>query len=387
MDINKATTDGVAQLDAEELRHLLGAVLSLNTDLDLPALLERITQAAVTLVGARYGALGVIDESGKALAQFVTVGMDKEEVKALGDFPTGKGILNLLITNPEAVRVAVLADHLSSFGFPPGHPHMTSFLGAPIRRRGEVFGNLYLTDKQGEETFSEADESLVRLLADAAAVAVDNARLHTRVQTHVVKEDRERIARDLHDTVIQRLFAAGLSLQAAARTSENAETSTRIDNAISELDNSIRDIRTAVFALHSRYSSQYGLRSDLLTLVNEAHRVLGFAPHLHIDGPIDSAVPDLLSGDVLAVAREALTNVAKHARATSVELLVEVRDSTLFIVVTDNGVGFGLKPKIAGGRGIAGLEERATALGGSFSIGKAVTGTRLTWTAPVFGRA
>ena len=202
------------------LRGLLQAVLAIGSDLDLEAVLYRIVESAVELVGARYGALGVLDEAGIVLAQFLTVGVDDDTHHAIGHLPEGHGILGVLIADPRPLRLPDLRAHPDSYGFPPHHPPMRSFLGVPIKIRDQVFGNLYLTDKfspVAAAEFSELDEELAVGLASAAAVAVDNARLHVTVQSLALVHDRERIARDLHDTVIQRLFATGLSLQGTAR--------------------------------------------------------------------------------------------------------------------------------------------------------------------------
>jgi GAF domain-containing protein len=192
---------------------LVDAVMAVGSDLNLAATLQRIVDAARELVDARYGALGVLDQSGGALAEFIVSGIEEQPYHAIGDLPEGHGILGLLITDPRPLRLPDLTEHPASFGFPPHHPPMRSFLGVPILVRGEVFGNLYLTDKQTGDVFTDVDQELTIALAAAAATAIDNARLHARVQELAVFEDRDRIAMDLHDTVIQQLFAIGLSLQ------------------------------------------------------------------------------------------------------------------------------------------------------------------------------
>ena len=194
------------------LRQLLDAVLTVGLDLDLPAMLRRIIESAVELVDATYGALGVLDESGTKLAQFITVGIDEKDHHKIGHLPEGHGILGLLIVDAKPLRLPDLSEHPDSYGFPPNHPPMRSFLGVPIRVRDEVFGNLYLTDKSSAEVFTDVDEELVIGLAAAAGIAIENARLHSKVQEMALFDDRERIGRDLHDTVIQRLFATGMSL-------------------------------------------------------------------------------------------------------------------------------------------------------------------------------
>jgi signal transduction histidine kinase len=194
----------------------------------------------------------------------------------------------LLIVDPRPLRLADLRTHPDSYGFPPGHPPMTSFLGVPIHVGGQVFGNLYLTDKQGAAEFNEDDEALAVALAGAAALAIDNARLHARVRDIALVEDRERIAADLHDTVIQRLFATGLGLEASVRLAP-PDVAGRIAQAVADLDETIRQIRSAIFALQVPRSSRRGLREQVLSLVAEAAASLGYEPHLHLDGPTTSA--------------------------------------------------------------------------------------------------
>src|ERR687892_5280 len=242
------------------LRQLLDAVLTVGSDLDLPGMLQRIVQAAVDLVDARYGALGVLDDTRTRLAQFITVGIDDETHHAIGHLPEGHGILGLRIPNAKPLRLPDLREHPDSYGFPSHHPPMKSFLGVPIRLRDEVFGNLYLTDKTSAEVFTDVDEELVVGLAAAAGVAIENARLHTRLRELVLLEDRERIARDLHDTVIQRLFATGLSLQGAVRLAQRPEVVERIQGAVEDLDETVKHIRTVIFGLESGRTMGPGVR-------------------------------------------------------------------------------------------------------------------------------
>jgi signal transduction histidine kinase len=164
------------------LHRLLDAVLTIGSDLDLPSVLRRIVEAAVDLVGARYGALGVLNESRTGLAEFITVGVDDETRGAIGTLPKGLGLLGTLIIDARPLRLPDLREHPDRSGFPPNHPPMTSFLGVPIRVRHEVFGNLYLTDKTAGEVFTDIDEELVLGLASAAGVAIENARLFDQVR-------------------------------------------------------------------------------------------------------------------------------------------------------------------------------------------------------------
>jgi len=167
-----------ARATRDRVHALLEAVVSIGGDLDLGTVLRRIVEAATTLVEARYGALGVIDDTGEHLVQFITVGVGEEEIEAIGHWPHGLGILGLLIKEPHPLRLAELSAHPASYGFPANHPAMSTFLGVPIRVRDEVFGNLYLTEKTGGEEFSEEDQVVVAALATAAGVAIENARLY-----------------------------------------------------------------------------------------------------------------------------------------------------------------------------------------------------------------
>lgn len=361
------------------LRQLLDAVLTIGGDLDLPAMLQRIVQGAVDLVDARYGALGVLDHTGTRLAQFITVGLDDDQRARIGAPPEGHGILGLLIVDAKPLRLPDLTEHPDSFGFPPGHPPMRSFLGVPIRLREQVFGNLYLTDKTSAEVFTDVDVELVVGLAAAAGVAIENARLHTRVQELGLVEDRERIARDLHDTVIQRLFATGLSLQGSIRLirSDPLEAMARVERAIDDLDLTSKHIRSAIFDLESSRPAAAGLRADILGCVREAAQGLAFEPRVLFDGPVDTAVDDALAADVLAVVREALSNVVKHARATRVDVSVSAGEE-LEVRIRDDGVG--LPAEVVGGHGTANLHARAEAWGGTVELlRRQPTGTELRW--------
>jgi signal transduction histidine kinase len=357
----------------KSLRQLLDAVMTVGTDLDLPAMLRRIVASAVELVDARYGALGVLDESRTKLAQFITVGIDEADHAAIGHLPSGHGILGLLIVEAKPIRLPDLREHPDSYGFPPNHPPMKSFLGVPIRLRDEVFGNLYLTDKSTAEVFTDVDEELVVGLAAAAGVAIENARLHTRVQELTLVEDRERIARELHDTVIQRLFATGLALQGTVRVlgSDPAAARSRIELAVDDLDLTVKHIRSAIFELEGTRTTQSGPRRQLLDVIDDAVEGLGFEPRVLIDGPLDTGLDDATVSDAVATLREALANVAKHARATHVDVAVVVDVSTVTVTVTDDGVGVPTgehEAEPGSGHGLDNLITRATGHGGTSTL-------------------
>lgn len=533
----------------EQLAHLLDAVVAVTADLELSDVLSRIVRAACELVDARYGALGVLDRDREHLVEFVTRGLSPEERAAIGDLPHGNGVLGLLIHEPQPLRLADLATHPASYGFPPHHPPMHTFLGAPVRIRNEVFGNIYLTEKSDGTEFTADDESILVALAAAAGIAIDNARLYERTRRQrawvetsnelsqrllegsserdamrflvaaavehayardgfvalhdelghlhvatckvgaqpadivlaapawstlvregepvlinrseepapdataalvgevaavlgdgdgdvavmpvvvgtedvgvlvvvwdrdrgsvaaemlellaalagqtglaltasraqrdksrlVLLEDRDRIARDMHDHVIQRLFATGLSLQAASQLATHPTVRARVDDAVNDLDRAIKDIRHAIFELHDvEASTAQQAVQELITALTSA---LGFRPEISLQGPIDRLPAEILA-DVLAVVREGLSNVARHAEADHASVRVECSQE-LSVRVRDNGTGIGTVSRRSG---LDNLARRAKARGGSFGV-RSVTpaGTELAWCIPLSG--
>ena len=503
---------------------LFSAVVAVAAGLELGSTLRRIVQAAVDLSDARYGALGVLGSDGR-VAEFIHVGMDAETVEGIGEEPRGRGILGLLIDHPVPLRIDDITQHPAAAGFPAHHPQMRTFLGVPVRVRGRVFGNLYLTEKRDGGQFTSEDEHAVAALAAAAAVAIENARLfeYTRLRGRwmraiteidnavlrgatsedvlgmiaaearaitnaqmaaialpdggddftveivdlehsdvgpsllgatasehapppwpgtveslplrapqrtlgmlylvwtdgrpgiddevreiaegfaaqaavnvvlaearreqerlAVYEDRDRIARDLHDLVIQRLFATGMQLQGATRIDGvPTEAADRIGLAVDNLDETIREIRQTIFALHEPIdSSSDTARGRVLREVSQSASLLGFTPAVRFVGAVDTLVTSDLLEQLVAVLREALANAAKHAQASRVDILVEASPSVLLLVVTDDGVGMTESGRRSG---LANIQSRAQALGGSSSIDLVdqAGGTRLSWRVPI----
>jgi signal transduction histidine kinase len=261
---------------------------------------------------------------------------------------------------------------------------MRSFLGVPVAVRGHVFGNLYLTDKRSQEVFSDIDEELVVALAAAAGVAIDNARLHERVRHIALVEDRERIAMDLHDTVIQQLFAIGLSLEATARRSQDTEIEHRLHSAVEDLDATIKHIRSTIFTLASAMSPGSGLRDRVLDTIAEISETLPNRPAVLFDGPVDAALAQAAADDLVAATRELLSNVVRHAHATAVNVAVVVDRDEIVLEVEDDGVGFGDGERSDTGLGLRNLATRAERLGGSFThSNREGGGTRAEWRIPV----
>ncbi|MEW2314362.1 sensor histidine kinase [Streptomyces bauhiniae] len=553
--LDKLLTELLEQVGADRgaeghVLRLLEAVLAVGSELDLKQVLRSLVEAAAVLADAEYAALGVIGPDGKRLSAFYTVGIEERTTAGLGPFPEGRGLLGELIRCPEPVRIAHLSEHPSSYGFPPGHPPMNSFLGVPIRVRDRVFGNLYLTEKRGGREFDEADESMISALAVAAGVAVDNARQYEEArlrerwllanaeighslmsdtdragalgliaerareisgsalaavavpleaehalsveialgvdaeahrglvlplegtltglayvagapvvsddvaddvridpepprfgglgpavaapigtasteirgvvlvardagepvflpketemlqsfaaqaaiameladrrrdaQQFALLEDRDRIARDLHDVAIQRLFATGMTLQSAGRFIDHPEASERVRRAVDDLDETIKIIRSTIFGLRSHAGpTGDGLRTRVARVVNAATPALGFTPSVRMEGLIDTDVPPAVADHVVAVLTEALTNVARHARANRAQVTLTTDGHEVCAEVSDNGRGVA-----PGGRrsGLLNLAERARNLGGRLDVTSSDGGTTLRWRVPL----
>ena len=369
--------------DPATLRRILDATLLIEADLELPVLLHHVIQEARSMTGARYGALGVLNDDRSGLVQFITVGLDPDEEERIGPRPTGRGVLGLLVADPAPLRLAELGAHEESYGFPPGHPPMTSFLGVPIKIRDEVYGNLYLTDKIGLSAFTLEDEALVSAIAVAAGIAIENARLHRRAQETAVYAERDRMAGDLHDTVIQRFFAVGLSLQGIAGAAQAADVSDRLNRVISDIDDAIGQLRSTIFAL-GLAGEELGLRAQVVSLLDELSMVVGFPVRSSFDGPVDAAISSEIAGHLLSTLREAVTNVARHAEATQVTVQLKVVDKQCWLRVIDNGRGIERGKPTEGGLGLVNLRRRAEKLNGRFDVrSRSTGGTVLTWQVPL----
>ncbi|MFC9589210.1 GAF domain-containing sensor histidine kinase [Streptomyces sp. NPDC056944] len=535
---------------------LLEAMRSVGTGLELHSTLDRICETAAELADARYAAIGVVDDEGEGLSDFVTFGVDEETARRIGHRPDGHaGLLGALIRDPQTIRLADLSTDPRAAGFPPGHPPMRSFLGVPIRVQGEIFGNLYLAEKHGGGDFNDYDVHMVRVLATEAGIAIGNARLYEAArqrerwidgsvavttallsggdaddaltvvaeqarrladadagivmlpaeeggleivavssprptkalgvvippESAVVKElldgeavfvadasadprmtsrltasygpsmvlplqsggrvlgalatprlrggrqfteaertlatqfasqaalalmmadaqrdrerlavyeDRDRIARDLHDLVIQRLFATGMMLESAQRKSIVPAVREGVGKAVDELDVTIQEIRTAIFALQQGPAeAPSGLRTRVLREINMAAVPLGFKPAHRFLGAIDATVGELTGKNLIAALREALSNAFRHAEASRIEVVVDAGvtlpdgSAGVRLSVADDGIGIP-----AGGRrsGLRNLARRAESLGGASWCGPGLAedggGTTVVWEAPL----
>jgi signal transduction histidine kinase len=367
--------------DPSNLRRVLEATLLIEADIDLAALLRHVVEEARSMTGARYGALGVLSDDRTEFSEFITVGLEPHEEDRIGPRPTGQGVLGLLIADPRPLRLSNLGSHADSFGFPPNHPPMTSFLGVPIKLRDEVYGNLYLTDKIGWSEFTDDDVALIETLAVAAGIGIENARLHERDRIVAVYEDRNRLARDLHDTVIQRLFGVGLTLQSMA-THSSVELADALASAVDEIDQVINQVRSTIYELGMGEKSR-GIRDRVLALVRNLSYVVGFDVQVTFDGPIDTAIPDRVVEHLLATIQEAVADIGHHADATQASLNLSVRDGQCRLHVVDNGRWL-RGPDQKGDFAVDSLLSRAEQLRGTFSVGEDTGGgCTLDWSVPI----
>lgn len=348
------------------LQSLADAAAALAGELDLEDVLQAIVEAARSATGARYVALGVVGED-ETLSRFIYTGIDEATAARIGHLPRGKGVLGLLIREPRMIRLDDIASHPASYGFPPEHPPMRSFLGAPVSSRGRVYGNLYLTEKPGG--FEEADEGLVTVLAAQAGAAIENAQLAERLQSLAVQDERDRISRDLHDGVIQTLFSIGMGLESArGMTATDPErVDDRLDATVNALDGVIRELRNYIFGLRPHQAASMGLSRGLTELARE-HEVNALVrPRLDLPPGVDARVPVEVVPDVLQVVREALSNTAKHAGAAAVTVAGRLTDGVLTVEVADEGIGFTpSRPQV--GRGLDNMRERARALDAELQV-------------------
>jgi signal transduction histidine kinase len=372
---SKPATDGRALQPA--LQALDAAVRGISGLLDVEEVLQLIVDRVRELVAAQYAALGIVDEAG-LITQFVTSGITVEEREAIGELPRGHGLLGLIIRENRSYRIPDIGSHPESFGFPPNHPPMRSFLGVPATVRGKVVGRLYLTNKRGAAGFSGSDQALVETFAQHAAIAIDNARLYGQVQRLAVVDERDRISRELHDSIIQSIYAVTLSLDDVPELVREApaEAGERVDEAIDALHGVIRDIRNFIFGLRPLLLDSGGLVDGLRMLADELRR--NTATEIDVLGVEPDGLPMEAVAELLAIAREALANVARHSGAAHSWMQLSSVDDNVRLEIVDDGRGMDPEAVVAGHHGLGNMRARAEALGGAFQIaGNEGGGTRI----------
>jgi len=373
--------------DAAALDALDEATRAIAAVLDLDEVLQVIVDRVRLLVAARYAALGILGGHG-SIERFITSGISDEERAAIGAPPRGRGLLGTIIRDGRSIRVPKIADHPDASGFPPNHPTMTSFLGVAVPVGGRPIGNLYLTDKETATEFSAADQRLVEVFARHAGIAIINAQLHAQVRRLAIVEERDRIGRDLHDGIIQSLYAVSLSLEDVPDLVRDApaEADRRVDRAIDDLDKAIRDMRSFIHGLRPEALGGTDLGAGLAALAEEYRHNTLVEAELALDPAADPGYGPDGNAQLLQLAREAMSNAARHARAR--RLRIELRREAGFSVleISDDGIGFDRSAVTdPSHHGLPNMRARAEAIGGRLVIDTAPDlGTRVAvWMAPV----
>jgi signal transduction histidine kinase len=332
--------------------------------------LQLIVARVRTLVDAEYAALGIVGIDGR-IERFITEGIDPHTRALIGPPPHGRGLLGLIIREGRSYRIPSIADHPDSSGFPPNHPPMTSFLGVPVAARGVSIGNLYLTDKHGAPEFSATDQRLVELFARHAGIAIDNARLHAQASRLAIAEERDRIGRDLHDGIIQSLYAVALSLEDVPDLMGESpgEANARVDGAIESINLAIRDIRNFIYGLRPEAVDGTQVVAGLAALAEEVRHGGLVDVETELEADADPGLDESAGGEILNLVREALSNAVRHGRAARILLSLTRLDGVPTLVVTDDGVGFDVsRDPGPGHHGLANMAARAAAVGGRFEV-------------------
>ena len=346
----------VASYSVQDIRALVEAGIALTSELSLDGILQKLVDVARVQVGARFAAISVLDTSGD-ITEFVTSGISDEERARIGHIPYGKGLLGVLLHEGTSLRLADMAKDPRSGGFPPNHPPM--------------IGNLYLTDKQQNEAFDERDEEIVRLLATQAAAAIETSRLREQLESLARLHERERIAMDLHDGVIQTVYAVTLHLEDAADRVSHAHDDVRpvLDQSIEKLHQVIKDIRSYIFDLRAQVSEV----DDLPGAIRDLAETLRVNTLMEVRVEIDERVKKLLEHEqalaLFHIAQEALNNVSKHSQATAVSIELAAANGAVNLNVTDNGSGFEAGGTSGAERhGLRNIKDRARGIGARLSI-------------------
>ncbi|MBV8202386.1 MAG: GAF domain-containing sensor histidine kinase, partial [Acidobacteria bacterium] len=363
-----------------ELLALHAAALDIYRELALEAVLQKVVDQARQLVGARYGALSVINEHDQ-IDSFITAGIDAAQRARIGPPPQGRGLLGVALREGQRLRSSDIGSDPRSVGFPPNHPPMRSLVAVPIVCESLFRGNLYLAEKLGEETFSADDEETLARFATSAAITIDHAYLHRQQAALAVAEERLRIAHEMHDGLAQVLAYVNTKAQAVReflRAGRSDEAARQLDQLAAAAREVYSDVRESIIGLRSAADADWRLVEALDEYVASWKGESGVACQLRVDRNL--RFPPAVELQLLRIVQEALANVRKHAQARHVEVELQVRDHTLLLTVADDGVGF--NPADLGRSefprfGLATMRERAESIGGKLAVGPPPTGGTL----------
>ncbi len=365
-----------------QLNALSEAVRMITSELSLDRVLKRIAEIAANLVNARYAALGVPNDEG-GMDQFHTYGMTDTQIEQMDHFPLGRGLLGLLLTQPETLRLDDMRDDPLSAGFCEHHPPMTSFLGVPIISKGQHLGSLYLCDRRDGQPFSAEDERMVELLAAHAAVAIENARLSEQMLKLAIIGERDRISMELHDGIIQSLYAVGIKLELTRLTLvEKPAVAEQIMSANQDLNRVIEDIRGYIRNLRTSANYSLTLHDQLEEIAESFREVASARLVMHVPRTITAVTEERVHA-IVQITREALSNVMRHANATEVRLELRQTPTQLTLIIADNGIGFPMD-RISQGNGLRNIRQRARAANGEATLDSAPgRGTTIMVTLPL----
>lgn len=354
-----------------ELLALHSAGLDVASELSLDIVLNKVVEQARNLVGAKYGALSVIDHDGN-IKEFITAGVTAEERAAIGPPPVGHGVLGVVLREGQHLRLARVAEHPRSAGFPPHHPVMRSLLAVPVNCKSPFLGNIYLSEKTNRALFTADDEETLERFAVQAGIAIDNAYLHAQAAEIATARERLRIAHEMHDGLAQVLGYVNIKVQAAKqylRRGKTEEASTQLDELAVSARQAYGDVREAIVGLRTLPGSDRSLGEVLGEFLDQWKEQSGVSTELAIDPEL--RLQTSVELQIVRIIQESLTNVRKHARATTVRVDVRRQEGTLLVTISDDGLGFnpeittrGEFPKF----GLTTMRERASSIRGSLAI-------------------
>lgn len=372
-----------------ELLALHSAGLDVASELSLEIVLNKVVEQARNLVGAKYGALSVIDREGN-IKEFITAGVTAEERAAIGPPPVGHGVLGVVLHEGQHLRLKKLTDHPRSVGFPPNHPVMRTLLAVPVACKSPFLGNIYLSEKTNSSLFTPDDQETLERFAVQAAIAIDNAHLHAQAAEIATARERLRIAHEMHDGLAQVLGYVNTKVQAAKqylRRGKTDDASIQLEELAVSARQAYGDVREAIVGLRTLPGSDRSLEEVLAEFLQQWREQSGVGTELTIDAGL--RLQTSVELQVVRIIQESLTNVRKHARATTVRVDVRKRDGQLAVTISDDGLGFnpevttrGEFPKF----GLTTMRERASSVRGSLAIESTPgAGTTVRFTMPLSG--
>jgi signal transduction histidine kinase len=347
---------------------LSDAVLAIAAEHAVEPVLQKLVDAARELAGARYAAIGVPDGDG-GFGRFITSGMSDALIASLGELPRTHGLLGAMLESAEPYRTEdIRQDDRFRGWWPRTHPSMASFLGVPIVSRGAIAGAFYLTDKEGAATFSDDDQALIETFAAHAALALENARLHERSRELSIVEERNRLARELHDAVTQKLFGVVLAAESGTALLERDVNQAGAQLALVRdlAREAMEELRSVIVHLRPAALEFEGLAVALGKHVDVLRRTHGRAIGLEVDGA--APVPAAVEADIFRIAQEALHNALRHARAEHIDVRLRCEPGRVQLAVSDDGDGFARDAVRSRSLGLTTMAERARAAGGTLEI-------------------